>query len=460
MWGALCCQEESIAARNADPVAAKNRPRKSAVQEAVVRFVVFSVVALVVLMLATLFLGAKIARQEALRDARMRGASIANLIAAPLVNAKVRAHVPGAGKQLTTVMRNRMSDGSVIHVTLWNKDGEVIWADQKDLVGTRAPLSANMEALLGTHDVTAQVTDFTNATEATERKLGEALEVYAGVHDADQLPMVFEAHFSSEKMHQDEQAIIRGFLPIVVAALLLFQIAVLPLAVSLARRVERGIAERSGWMRHALLASDLERRRIAQDLHDGVIQDLAGISYVIPTLHAHFAGDSAAARTARETSQQVSQILTRDVAALRSMITDIYPPDLQGPGLEAAIQDLARNAAAHRLQVQVDIAPGLPLPIDTARLAYRIVREGLRNVTKHAQATVATVKVHAESDHLLVSVSDNGLGIHGKPVKEGHLGLRLLEDTVRDLGGRVTLRSSLSGGTVLDASFPLSLLQP
>ena len=436
------------------------RSQKSAVEEAVVRFLVSSVVALVVLMLATLFVGAKIARQEALRDARVRGASIANLIAAPLVNADVRAHVPGAGRQLTTVMRNRMSDGSVLHVRLWSKDGEVIWADETGLVGTRVPLSDDMRALLGTRNSTAVVSDFTDAHNATERKLGEALEVYAGVYDADQSPMVFEAYFSSDKMHQDEQAIIKGFLPIVIAALLLFQVAVLPLALSLARRVERGLAERSSWMRHALLASDLERRRIAQDLHDGVIQDLAGISYVMPTLQAQFAGGSSAARAARETSERVSQILSRDVAALRSMITDIYPPDLQGPGFVAAVQDLARTAGERGVQVQVEMAPDLTLPVDTARLAYRVVREGLRNVIKHAQATAATVQIRHESERILVAVSDNGRGVQDEQVPAGHLGLQLLEDTVHDLGGQATLRSLPSGGTILTASFPVKLVHP
>jgi signal transduction histidine kinase len=440
-------------------VGVKDRRRRSAVRQAVVRFAISTVVLLLVLMVATLMLANRIARDEALRDARSHGFAIGNLVAAPLVDAGVRAHVPGASTELTTVMGNRMSDGSVIHIKLWDKDGTVFWSDEKQLVGRRFALSPGVRALFGTRAVTAELSQLTKAENAGERGHGELIEVYAGTRDADNQPMVFEAYFSADSMRHDQQAIFRNYLPVVAAALLLFALAVMPLALSLARRVERGLAERSSWMRHALLASDLERRRIAQDLHDGVIQDLAGLSYAMPTLEAQLAGGAGGA-AGRETAHRVSAILRRDVAALRSMMTDIYPPDLEGPGLGPAIQDLARGAAGRGVQVQVDLAPELSINPDSARLAYRVAREGLRNVTTHAQATAATVQIRRESERLVVSVADNGRGLQDTAVADGHLGLRLLEDTVRDLGGQMTLRSLPSGGAMLEASFPVGLIQP
>jgi signal transduction histidine kinase len=208
-----------------------------------------------------------------------------------------------------------------------------------------------------------------------------------------------------------------------------------------------------------LLASDIERRNIAQDLHDGVIQDLTGLSYAMPGLEAELT-DASASPKARETLHRISQILRRDATALRSMMTDIYPPDLDGPGLALAIQDLARSAGERGVQVQVDMAPDLSIPLDTARLAYRVVREGLRNVVKHAQAAHATVEILRESQRLVVSVSDNGRGLQDAQVPDGHLGLRLLEDTVRDLGGQISLRSAPYAGAVLEASFPVRLVEP
>jgi signal transduction histidine kinase len=446
-----------------DPVAeeevARQPRQRSVVRVAVVRFAASSVVLLLVLMLAVVILADRIARQEALRDARMRGSSIGNLIAAPLVNAKVRAHVKDASTELTTALRNRMSDGSVIHTRLWDESGTILWSDQKELVGRRFPLSDDVKKLFGTGDVTAEVSTSSKADNTGTRDQGETLEVNAGTLDADQKPMVVEASFSSSGMRADERAIIYGFLPMVMAVMLLFQVAMLPMAMSLARRVERGLAERSNWMRHALLASDLERRRIAQGLHDGVIQDLAGLSYAMPTLEAHLTDDAAGLK-ARETSRRVSQILSRDVAALRLMMTDIYPPDLEGPGFATAIRELAHSAGERGVQVQIFSTPDLTIPLDTARLAYRVVREGLRNIVKHSGATTAQVEVRQESDLLVVSVSDNGHGVRDIQAAEGHLGLRLLEDTVRDLDGQMKLQSSPSGGAVLEASFPVKLVGP
>jgi signal transduction histidine kinase len=409
-----------------------------------------------VLMLPLLLLANRLATQEALRDAGSRGHAIGNLITGSLVNAKVRAHVPGAGKTLTEVIDDRMSDGSVIHIKLWDRSGRVFWSDEKQLIGRRFPFTGAEKRLFGTQQVTAEVSHLTKAENAGERKAGELIEVYAGTRDADRQPMVFEAYFSTDSIRQDQQSIFRHYLAVGIAALLLFLVAVLPLGVSLARRVERGVAGRFSWMRHSLLASDLERRRVAQDLHEGVIQDLAGVSYAMRTLQSRLADDSATG-SARETSHRIGEILRGDIAALRSMSTDIYPRDLEGPGFALAVQSLALSTTELGVQVEVAMAPDLTVPVDTAQLAYRVVREGLRNVAKHSRASTAMVEVSRESRRLLVSVSDNGRGLQNAPVPEGHLGLRLLEDAVRDAGGQLTLRSSPSGGAVLEASFPVGL---
>ena len=122
----MLCRQEPIVAGLADRFVVKDRPQKSAVREAVVRFLVSSVVAFLVLMLATLLLGARIARQEALRDARVRGASIGNLIAAPLVNVKLRTRVRGTGSTLPAVLPNRSRAGSHVHPPVRHKGGAVI----------------------------------------------------------------------------------------------------------------------------------------------------------------------------------------------------------------------------------------------------------------------------------------------------------------------------------------------
>jgi signal transduction histidine kinase len=431
--------------------------RDRVVRSALLRFALWSVVALVLLAAGAIVIAGQIAKDAALREARLRGATIADTIAGPLVGTGVRAGDPQAVSRLDATMRARMSDGSLSHVKLWSDKGVVLWADEKALVGRTFPLDGDVSGLFGTSEVTAELSDLSKLENVGERGEGQLLEVYVGARGADNQPFVFEAYLSTDQMRASERAIIKQIVPLAVGGLLLFQLAVLPLAVSLARRVEKGENERSRMMRHSLQVTTQERRRIAQELHDGVIQDLAGLRYTMPVVEAHLP-DAPEADGAREAVRRVSAILKDDVAMLRSMLTDIYPPNLDGAGFAQAVQDLAEHARERGTAVVVDIPDDYDEAIDPTRLAYQVIREGLRNVIKHAHAGHARVAVRREGATLHVEVSDDGVGLVDAPTAKGHLGLRILEDTLRDFGGRLEVLTDGDRGTVLEARFPANLV--
>lgn len=431
--------------------------KPSVVRRAVLLFAAWSLAALVIVAAGTVAVAGGLAREQALREAEKRAIAIATTIVAPMVNAKVRADVPGAGDGLTEVLLNRMRDGSVSHIKLWSEDGRLIWADDKALVGRRFPLSADVAALFGTTQATAEVSNLEKSENVRERDESQLLEVYVGTFDADGVPMLYEAYLDTEPMHEVEREILVAFLPVALGGLLLFQLAVLPAAVALARRVERSQLDRSRAIRHALMTSDLERRRIAQDLHDGVLPDLAGIGYVLPSVEAQLESARVSAGTL-ETVRRVSGVIEADIAALRTLLSDLYP-DLEGRRLAAAVQELADSMCRDtRTAVAIDIPPDLDLPVDAARLAYRVVREGLRNAVKHAAATEVTLQVHRDGDVVWARVVDNGRGVQGGAQGgRGHLGLRLLAATLDDVRGRLALDSVPTGGAVLTATFPVAL---
>lgn len=219
--------------------------------------------------------------------------------------------------------------------------------------------------------------------------------------------------------------------------------------------------------RHALLSSEFERRRIAQDLHDGVIQDLAGAGLVLP-LVADRVKESRSTPRDGDLLTRLHDLVTLNVQRLRSLMAEVYPPDLTGAGLRPAIENLVLETA-DKVDTEVHVDPELRLGEGAARLAYRIVREGLRNVVKHADAGSALVEIRRDDGWVHVLVADDGRGIagneeggedwadrHGAELteKEGHLGLRLLRDSVRDAGGHLELVPNLPQGTRLRASFP------
>ena len=133
----------------------------------------------------------------------------------------------------------------------------------------------------------------------------------------------------------------RSFAPIALGALIALEIVQIPLAYSLARRLRQRSAERELLLHQALEASDVERRHIASDLHDGVVQDLAGVAYA---LSAQTRG-STPEEPDPEVIERSASTVRASIRALRSLVVDIYPPDFGEVTLDSALTDLLARAA-------------------------------------------------------------------------------------------------------------------
>jgi signal transduction histidine kinase len=437
-------------------------PGTSVVKGAVLRFVAFSLLAALVLTGLTILVSERIAQRHALIDARQQAAGIADRVAAPLVDEDVRGGVPGASDALTQVMQNRMADGSLSRVKIWDADGRIIWSDEDELIGRRFELEDDVRRLFGTHETTAELSDLSREENVAERSEESLLEVYAGTVDAQGAPLVFEAYLDLASMQQTARSIMVSFVPVVIGSFVLFVLVVVPLAVKLGRRVEKAQRDRARMMRHVVIATELERRRIAEDLHDGVVQELAGLGYTLPTATRQLeeGGDTAVVRTILKRAEELIQ---RNVTALRSLMTDIYPPDVHGPGLRDAVRDLVHTEAGRAgITASTHIQDDLDLPVEAGRLTYRIVREALRNVAKHAQAGHVSVDLHCYDGHVDIRVVDDGRGPgpNAGRGREGHLGLRLLRDSMDDLGGSMDISAGPDGGTALTVTFPAAFEHP
>ncbi|WP_309647113.1 ATP-binding protein [Nocardioides sp.] len=424
-------------------------------------FVICSSSFLLVLVVATFFLADMIARQSALEEASEEAAAISSLLAAPLLDQEVRDGDPEAMVRLDKALRQRMIDGSVRHMKLWDGSGRVIWSDEQALVGRTFALEESVSALFGTEDVVAELSDLSRTENNLEdQQQEELLEVYVGAADADGAPFVFEAYMDIDQMRRDEARITRWFVPILFGGLLLFQLVTTPLAVVMSRRIRRAQAHSSRMTRHALRAAELEQRRIAEQLHDGVIQDVAGLAYAMPTLvrqlrHAGAPSDVCARL------DSASHMVQKDAAMLRSLMTDIYPPDLVGEGLYEAVRGhTSRVSQQSGLRTSLIVLPELDVTPDTGRLIYRVIREALHNVVKHARAEVVEIEVGRTAHEVLVRITDDGMGPGAGERGSGkdHLGLTLLRDTIEDVGGELEVgERPPPGGTTVVARFPVDV---
>lgn len=445
------------ARRDRPPTGNDQRATPSVVRRALRRFIVGSVLALLLVGLASILVAKDLAGDAALGEASLRGSAFADGVAGPLVNKGVRAGDVQQIAILDYVMRSRLRDGSIVHIKVWSRDGTVLWSDVPQVVGKAFPFDPGVPELFATGGVIGGVSTLAKAENAEVSGEGPLLEIYAGSLDADAVPVVVETYWPLDRVADAERATLSALVPLALGSLILFQLAVLPLAMSLARRVDHGLAERGVMVQHALSASELERHRIAEQLHDGVIQDLAGIGFALPTVAASL---TPGADAARQVLDQTSALVRRDVEALRSMLTELYPASLAEGELETAVQDLVDRAELSGVTMSAQVSTVPEESLTVTRLAYRIVREGIHNVVKHARAANALVTAGRDGSVYVVTVTDDGQGIRPGDAPTGHVGLRLLGDTLRDIGGSLTVTNAFVGGTVLTARFPVNLTDP
>ena len=225
----------------------------------------------------------------------------------------------------------------------------------------------------------------------------------------------------------------------------------------MARTLHDNRQEREALLLRALAASDTERRRIASDLHDGVVQDLAGTSYALAAAADRIDGQAPDLSSAlRDGARQTR----RSIRQLRSLLVDIYPPDLHRAGLAAALSDLVAPLESRGVNARVEMPPGLRLAPDAEALMFRTAQEALRNVMAHSDAEQVDVSVIVENSHAGLTIADDGRGFSPADAQaareDGHLGLRVLGDMARDAGGRLDIESEPGRGTRIRLEVPVA----
>jgi signal transduction histidine kinase len=193
-------------------------------------------------------------------------------------------------------------------------------------------------------------------------------------------------------------------------------------------------------------AADEERKRIERDLHDGAQQRLAALALQLRTAQRRL--DS---READPTVEALLESAVLELQAaneeLRELVRGVYPAILTEEGLAAALESLAlRNP----FPIDLDVLEGR-LPPRVEATAYFVTCEGLANVTKHAQATKASVSIARRNGLLAVEIADDGVG-GARPLESS--GLSGLADRVEALGGRLRVESPAGGGTRIFAEIP------
>ncbi|MFL6034878.1 MAG: sensor histidine kinase [Gaiellaceae bacterium] len=410
---------------------------------------------LVVALLATIVLR-RAGESESVRDARRLTEVLGRSVVEPNLDDGV---VRGNRVQLATfdrLVHQRVLRSPVVRVKVWDATGRIVYSDEPRLVGSRYPLGDDELATLKGAGVDAGISDLSAPENRYERPNRKLLEVYMPVHTPSGRPLLFETYLSFSDVAASGRKVWLTFLPALVVALLMLWLLQLPIALSLARRLRRAHAEREALLLRALNASDTERRVIAADRHDGVVQDLAGTSdaLAVAAENVDVTPTNEVARALRSGADATRQSMRQ----LRSLLVEIYPPNLRDAGLEPALNDLAARAVARGVAVDVDVADGLRPSDAVERLVFRTAQEALRNVVEHAGAETCSIEVDANGRGVVLVVADNGRGFERAVLDDrraqGHLGLALLADQAADLGGSLDIDSTPGAGTRVTLTVP------
>ena len=210
--------------------------------------------------------------------------------------------------------------------------------------------------------------------------------------------------------------------------------------------------------RRLLSEREEERKRLARELHDQIIQDLLSINYELEGI----GGERNLPETLEGNLLSVRQAIRDLVGNIRTICGSLRPPTIDSLGLGAALQSyvqdwIKRTGIAVDLQLDENLGR---LPEATEVSIFRIIQEGLNNVWRHAQATQVQITLrHSTPRMLMVSLQDNGRGFDENMdishlATHGHYGLLGISERVAILGGRMHLQQQPVGGSVLMVEVP------
>jgi two-component system, NarL family, sensor kinase len=390
---------------------------------------------------------------EAENEAEQQARLAAHGVVEPVITQELLDGDPAALDRLDRVVRSRVLGDPVVRVKIWTPEGRVVYADDKRLIGERFELDDEDKAVLANGGVDSGLSDLSAPENRFEPRGHDLLEVYVPMRGPGGQPLLYESYRRFSSITASGRRIASAILPALLGGLLLLEIANLLLARWFAERLRRGDRERAALLRRALDASDLERRRLAADLHDGVVQDLTAVSLSVSAASRKLAG-VADAKIVAELSDS-AESARQSVGTLRSMLIEVYPPNLAALGLPAALRDLVDQVVARGLDVDLEIDDDLSASPGAEALLFRTVQEGLRNVATHAAAENVSVCVARDGNEAWAEVSDDGCGFDpDEEAVEGHFGLRALSDLLGDAGGRLRVWSAPGEGTILRAEVP------
>jgi PAS domain S-box-containing protein len=216
----------------------------------------------------------------------------------------------------------------------------------------------------------------------------------------------------------------------------------------------RDITERKRLEKEILEISDQERRRLGQDLHDGLCQHLAGIELMSQVLEQKLASKSKSAATR---VGEIARHVREAISQTRALARGLSPVTLESEGLASALQELAANTEKmFGIGCRVECAGKVTIPSNAAAThVYRIAQEAVSNAIKHGRASEIVIRLERSKNRVSLRVIDNGKGFPKVPADQKGMGLRIMQYRAGMIGASLVFEQNRSRGVTLACSVPM-----
>jgi len=215
----------------------------------------------------------------------------------------------------------------------------------------------------------------------------------------------------------------------------------------------RDITERKRLEKEILEISELEQRRIGQDLHDGLCQHLAGVEMLSQVLAQKLALKS---KDASARAGEIAKAVREAISQTRLLARGLSPVTLESEGLMSALAELALNTEKlFQTRCEFDCPETVKFPDHAAAThLFRIAQEAVSNAVKHGKAKKIWIQLRQTADGITVAVTDDGGGFPAKFSPGSGMGLRIMQARIGMVGGTLRVEQNSTGGVTVRCHAP------
>jgi signal transduction histidine kinase len=218
------------------------------------------------------------------------------------------------------------------------------------------------------------------------------------------------------------------------------------------RRLQKATAQCDKLARQLLEICEREKRRLGEDLHDTVCQELIATAFLLKSTAEKVEAKSS---VAAENLREAAQIVNQNVDLTREFARGLQPVEMTAVGLNAALQGLAARVTDRgTLRCDFRVSGGARVRSNTTAMhLYRIAQEALTNAVKHSDAKNVVISLERNAKTVSITIGDDGHGISARRSRKG-LGLDLMKYRAETLGGTLRIETGQQTGTIITACIP------